>query len=61
MQSKAVEIESPSQEDKTWLESDLSGLSDLEPYEWRDTDPETMGKSIHYEEGVGFVIVGTAQ
>jgi hypothetical protein len=58
MQPKTVEFEAMDQEDRDWLESDLSHLSELEPYDWGDTDPQTTGKPIHYEQGVGFVIEG---
>jgi hypothetical protein len=58
MQAKTVEIETLDQEDKTWLEADLSHLSKLEPYDWGDADPQLIGKPIRYEQGVGFVIEG---
>jgi hypothetical protein len=47
-----------SQEDKSWLESDLSNLFELEPYDWGEVDPQTTGKPIRYEQGVGFIIEG---
>lgn len=45
-------------EDRDWLESDLSHLSEFEPYDWGDVDPETTGQPIRYEQGVGFVVEG---
>jgi hypothetical protein len=42
--------------EKTWLDSDLSRLGDYEPYDWGDTDPETMGKPISYKAGQGFIV-----
>jgi hypothetical protein len=58
MQAKTVEIETLDQEDKSWLEADLSHLSELELYDWGDADPQAIGKPIRYEQGVGFVIEG---
>jgi hypothetical protein len=58
MQTKAVKNEAMDQEDKGWLESDLSRLSELEPYDWGDVDPETTGQPIRYEQGMGFVVEG---
>jgi hypothetical protein len=56
MQSKTIDLEAMDQEDKDWLESDLSHFSEIDPYDWGDIDPETTGKPIRYEPGVGFVI-----
>ncbi|NJM77777.1 MAG: hypothetical protein HC852_20845 [Acaryochloridaceae cyanobacterium RU_4_10] len=58
MQTKTVEIKAMDREDRDWLESDLSHLSELEPYDWGDVDPEAIGQPICYESGVGFVIEG---
>jgi hypothetical protein len=58
MQSKTVDLEAMDQKDKNWLEADLSYLSELEPYEWGDADPQLIGKPIRYEQGVGFVVEG---
>jgi hypothetical protein len=41
---------------KTWNDSDLSRLAEYEPYDWGDTDPETVGKPISYEPGKGFIV-----
>jgi hypothetical protein len=41
---------------KTWNDSDLSRLADYESYDWGDTDPETVGKTISYEPGQGFIV-----
>lgn len=56
--AKAVEVETMSQEDQDWLETDLSRLSEFEPYDWGDVDPTTLGKPVHYEPGIGFVVEG---
>jgi hypothetical protein len=60
MQSKTkpAEVEPIHPEDQDWLETDLSHLSELEPYDWGDTDPSTLGKPVHYEPDVGFVVEG---
>lgn len=58
MQSKTRESSEMSQEDRDWIESDLSHLSELEPYDWGDIEPQTTGKPIHYEPGVGFIVEG---
>lgn len=44
-------------EDRGWLESDLSGLGEIEPYEWQEGELE-KGAPIDYEPGVGFVVKG---
>jgi hypothetical protein len=56
MQSKTVDLEAMYQEDEHWLEANLSYLSELEPYDWGDADPQIIGKLIRSEQGVGFVI-----
>jgi hypothetical protein len=58
MQTKTVKSEAMDQENKDWLESDLSRLSELELYDWGDVDPETTGQPIRYEQGIGFVVEG---
>jgi hypothetical protein len=58
IQTNAVKIEAMDEEDRDWLESDLSHLSNVEPYDWADIDPEATGQLIHFEQGVGFVIEG---
>jgi hypothetical protein len=58
MQSTTRTTEKMSQEDKSWLESDLSNLFELEPYDWGEVDPQTTDKPIRYEQGVGFIIEG---
>jgi hypothetical protein len=60
MQSKAkpAEVETMNPEDQDWLEKDLSHLSEFEPYDWGDMDPTTLGKPVHYEPGIGFVVEG---
>lgn len=44
-------------EDRGWLESDLSGLGEIEPYEWQEGELE-KGTPIDYEPEVGFVVRG---
>lgn len=43
------------QEDRAWMESDLSGLGDIEPYEFQEGELE-QGYPVYYEPGVGLVI-----
>lgn len=44
-------------EDREWLESDLSGLGSVEPYDWGpDGPPKTT--PVRYVEGMGPVIQG---
>jgi len=43
-------------EDSDWLTADLS--PPLEPYDWGEIDPDTLGKPIHFEVGVGFIVEG---
>ncbi len=61
MQSKTIEVKAMDQEDKNWLDADLSHLSEMESYDWGDTNPQTTGKLIHYQQGVGFVVEGSKQ
>ncbi|UFP94677.1 hypothetical protein [Gloeobacter morelensis] len=35
-----------SDEDRAWLESDLSGLGRYEPYDWGDVDPLSLGSAV---------------
>jgi hypothetical protein len=42
--------------EKAWANADLSRLGDYEPYDWGDTDPETIGKPITYKAGQGFIV-----
>lgn len=55
MQSKTREAEEMSQEDRDWLESDLSHLSKFEPYEWEEGELEE-GQPVKYVPGVGLII-----
>lgn len=48
--------ESMDAETKAWMDSDLSRLGEYEPYDWGDTDPETLGKPIYYSPGKGFMV-----
>jgi hypothetical protein len=58
MQAKPIDRELMDQKDKDWLESDLSHFSEIEPYDWGDVDPASLGKPIYYEPGLGFVVEG---
>jgi len=42
-------------EDVAWLDTDLSRLGEIEPYEWGPGGPP-KGKPIRYEPGVGVVV-----
>ncbi len=43
--------------DAQWLGEDLSGLADLEPFDWGSEGPPD-GDPVSFEPGVGFVTVG---
>ncbi len=58
MQSKTVENEAMDQEDRDWLESDLSRLGEVEPYEWGEGELEE-GQPLKYIPGIGLVIEDT--
>jgi DNA-binding XRE family transcriptional regulator len=47
-------------EDRAWLETDLSRLSDFEPYDWGPEGPPA-GQPIRYVPGLGAVIDGEKQ
>lgn len=55
MQSKTVEVETMDQQDRDWLEADLSHLSEFETYEWEEGELEE-GQPVKYVPGVGLVI-----
>lgn len=43
-------------ETKAWLDAELAPA--IEPYDWGDVDPETLGEgSLEYVPGEGFVVV----
>lgn len=42
-------------EDIAWLDSDLSDLDTIEPYDWGDNGPPPMN-AVHYAPGVGIVV-----
>lgn len=45
------------EEDRAWLDADLSNMGDVEPYDWGpDGPPKT--KPIDYVPGVGLVVRG---
>lgn len=35
-------------EAQLWLDADLSGMGELEPYDWGDVDPDTIGEPIDW-------------
>ncbi len=45
------------QEDRAWMESDLSRLGEVEPYEWQEGEMEEE-RPLRYEPGVGIVVEG---
>lgn len=45
-----------SEEDRTWLDNDLSGLEEFDPYEWDERELEE-GRPVSYEPGAGIVVV----
>ena len=47
------------QEDRAWMESDLSRLGEVEPYEWGKGELEE-GEPVRYEPGVGLVVEKTS-
>lgn len=47
-------------EDRAWLDNDLSGLGEFEPYEWEEGELEE-GQPVSYEPGVGAVVEGGKQ
>ncbi len=44
------------EESRLWLEADLA--PPMEPYDWGDVDPNTLGKPILYVPGEGIMVVG---
>jgi predicted transcriptional regulator len=54
--SEALERE----EDRNWLEGDISRLDEIEPYEFQEGDLE-RGDPVEYVPGLGFVIVEDAE
>lgn len=49
--------EAMTDEDRAWMESDLSHLSGFEPYEWAGGELEA-GEPVRYVPGVGAVAGG---
>lgn len=43
------------EQDREWLDSDLSNLGSYEPYDWQPGELE-IGKPVRYVPGVGLVI-----
>lgn len=43
------------EEDRAWMESDLSRLGEVEPYEWGEGELEE-GAPVRYEPGVGLMV-----
>ncbi len=48
------------EEDRLWLESDLSNLGEVEPYDWKGESPNS-GKPVRHVPGVGAVIEGESE
>lgn len=44
----------PDAETRAWTEAALA--PPLDPFEWGDTDPDTLGQPVRYVPGVGLVI-----
>ncbi len=44
-------------ETRAWMDAELAPL--LEPYEWGDVDPETLGQGrVEYVQGQGWIVTG---
>lgn len=43
------------EQDRTWMQSDLGRLGEVEPYEWGEGELEE-GEPVSYEPGVGPVV-----
>jgi hypothetical protein len=50
-----VDNQGMSQEERAWLDADLSRLAEHEPYDWGETDPLTVGQNVRYDEKLGWV------
>lgn len=44
-----------SEESRAWMDSDLSRLGEVEPYEWEEGELDE-GEPVRYEPGVGLVV-----
>ena len=44
-------------EDREWLDSDLSRLGEVEPYDWEEGEL-VEGKPVRYVPGVGLMVEG---
>ena len=49
---------SAAQSDRDWLDENLSGLDEYEPYDWGDLDPLSLGKPVRYFPERGYVVEG---
>ena len=47
----------PDEDDRMWLDNDLSRLGEIEPYEWGEGELEE-GEALEYVPGRGLVVVG---
>lgn len=43
-------------ETQAWLDTDLSRLDEVEPYDWGDADPTTLGEPLFYEAEKGWTV-----
>ena len=42
--------------DRGWMDSDLSGLGQFEPYDFGSINPDSYGKPVRFVPGVGLVV-----
>ncbi|THF87207.1 helix-turn-helix transcriptional regulator [Deinococcus sp. KSM4-11] len=50
-------VEIPTSEDAAWMNADLSGMADLDPYDWGNVDPLSLGEAVSVSSD-GQIIVG---
>jgi hypothetical protein len=50
----------PTDEDRVWLDTDLSLMAEVEPYDWGDADP-LAGERVSWDAQAGAVVVGDAR
>lgn len=49
--------EGMTEEDRAWLDADLSRMGELEPYDWAGTDP-LAGDPVRWDPLTGTIVVG---
>ncbi len=57
VQEKPDEVDA---ETRAWMDSDLSRLGEIEPYDWGDQDPNTLGQPVTVTPD-GRVVIGKAE